>query len=142
MSTHSLNGREWARLSQLKVGDRITPDGGFTCLREGVPVKVCEIDGKLYVRCIHHWHALEAQLFGEDEDHLVGLWADKPRALAAHIACGTALLAVALAFLLLLHTHGHRVFRDLSAAEYSAPVPLERPAREGLLQDGQKGAVQ
>lgn len=72
-------------LSEVKVGDRLIADGGFTCLEEG---RVCEVkvdaDGDLYVDCqgslvdvpvvggrYVHPHLLSGQ---EDEDGtLIGL---------------------------------------------------------------------
>ena len=49
------NGREYAQLSELKPGDKVEVDGGFTCLRRG---EVCEVhanpDGKLFIFCSGH----------------------------------------------------------------------------------------
>lgn len=95
MSTHSLDGREWAKLSDLETGDILIPDGDFTCITEGNPVVV--LDGtpfiekalnwwferepkrsQLYVECAEGRHYLEGQINlsgdGEDHDHLIGLW--------------------------------------------------------------------
>lgn len=32
MTTKDKNGREYAKLSELKVGDKLEIDGGFTCM--------------------------------------------------------------------------------------------------------------
>ena len=75
MSTHSLDGREWARLSQLKPGDTVIADGGFTCIPDGARLQVCEhAEGGLCVPCAEGGHHLDGQLFAKDNDHLVGLW--------------------------------------------------------------------
>lgn len=70
--THSTDGREWARLSLLRPGDRLIPDGDFPCLAEGVPVTVRRGVSELFVMCAAGPHELEGQL-ADDGDHLVGL---------------------------------------------------------------------
>lgn len=91
MSTHSLDGREWAKLSDLKPGDYLEADGDFTCIANGKFVEV--IDGTnflakflnwwngdkpskyhFYVHCDDGRHYLDGQLSDKDHDHLVGLW--------------------------------------------------------------------
>lgn len=73
MSTHSTDGQEWARLSQLKPGDKVRTDGGFTC---GMNNKTLEVkqdgSGNLYVDCDEGQHNLDGQ--ADDGDHLVGMW--------------------------------------------------------------------
>lgn len=61
----------WARLSELKVGDNLVADSGFTCLREGFVCKVFSDHGELYVSCNSGRHWLAGQLSG---DMLVGFW--------------------------------------------------------------------
>lgn len=75
MSTHSTDGREWARLSQLKPGDKIACDNGFTC---GINGKTLTVEkgagtGNLIVPCRAGAHWLDGQL-ADDGDHLVGMW--------------------------------------------------------------------
>lgn len=86
MSTHSTDGRSWAKLSELKPGDKLIADGGFTCMRDGaIKVVLAEPNGELYVFCdgpdgeggleegkCHH--NLKGQISQENHDSLVGLW--------------------------------------------------------------------
>lgn len=84
MSTHSTDGRPWAKLSELKPGDKLKADGGFDCIEEGAILEVkAEDDGELYVECDGpdgaypgegQHHSLEGQLSDEDGDSLVGFW--------------------------------------------------------------------
>lgn len=75
MSTHSTDGKEYAKLSTLKPGDKVRTDGGFTC---GMNNKELEVKknstGGLYVDCDEGMHGLDGQLSEEDHDHLVGMW--------------------------------------------------------------------
>lgn len=74
MSTHSTGGREWAKLSELKPGDKVKTDGGFTC---GISSKELEVgfdEHGFYVPCKHGRHFLDGQLSSVDHDHLVGVW--------------------------------------------------------------------
>lgn len=44
--------RQFVKLKDVKRGDVLKTDGGFTCMREGVLKKVRQgRDGQLYVRC-------------------------------------------------------------------------------------------
>jgi hypothetical protein len=77
MSTHSTDGREWARLSTAKAGDKLIADSGFTCIDDGAELEVMQDDkrgGVLFVRCRKGCHDLDGQLSEEDGDHLVGFW--------------------------------------------------------------------
>lgn len=75
MSTHSTDGRPWARLSELKAGDKLVADGGFTCIKKGgVVVVEARGDGQLYVGCRSGSHYLDGQVSGENHDSLIGLW--------------------------------------------------------------------
>lgn len=75
MSTHSKDGREWAKLSELKPGMTVQMDDGFTC---GIAGKQCLVgaapDGSLFVNCKDGRHDLSSQADGGDGDHLVGVW--------------------------------------------------------------------
>ena len=72
MTTHSTDGRLWAKLSTTKPGDFLIADGGFDCIKEGAKLLVHERDGMLYVECTHGRHYLDGQL-DYDMDSLVGL---------------------------------------------------------------------
>lgn len=88
MSTHSTDGREWARLSKIKPGDILKCDNDFTCGIAGREVMVGrDKSGYLFVfcngndgdghtrggrghfQCKHH---LDGQT--DDGDHIVGMW--------------------------------------------------------------------
>jgi hypothetical protein len=74
MSTHSTDGREWAKLSELKAGDKIQTDGGFTCgMNNKILIVENDDDDKLFVRCGEGNHLLAGQV-DSDEGHLVGMW--------------------------------------------------------------------
>lgn len=80
-----LNGREYARLSQLAAGDLIQVDGDFDCLIPWSTLTVVDSDGDLAV--IHNTpecgacggteadcpHTLDGQLM-DDGDSLVGIY--------------------------------------------------------------------
>ncbi len=80
MSTHSTDGRPWAKLSELKPGDKLVCDGGFTCMRKGQIGEVSlKSEGPLFhnefsIPCDKGKHFLSGQLSGIDLDSLVGLW--------------------------------------------------------------------
>lgn len=62
------------KLIDVKPGDMLIPDGGFDCLREGVPVEVkADKNGELYVCCDDGSHHLEGQLDWDGNGTLVGL---------------------------------------------------------------------
>lgn len=71
-NTHSTDGREWAKLSELKPGDHVLADDGFTCGMNGKTLEVSQDDHGLYVPCNEGKHHLDGQ--ADDGDHLVGLW--------------------------------------------------------------------
>lgn len=58
-----LQGREYAKLSELKHGDTVELDKGFTCNRAGRKLVFVDAAGK-YVTCDKGKHYLEGQ--GED----------------------------------------------------------------------------
>lgn len=86
MSTHSIDGREWARLSNLKAGDRVELDDGFTCGIAGKTLTVLQDEDGLFVPCDggdiseephatnERKHYLDGQISEVDNDHLVGIW--------------------------------------------------------------------
>lgn len=66
------------KLIDVKVGDKLVADGGFTCLRKGQVSVVARADkGELFIPCDDGMHCLDGQLehHGErgHDDELVGL---------------------------------------------------------------------
>lgn len=74
MTTHSTDGREWAKLSALKPGDRVVTGGGFSCGMSHATLEVSGDGGGLFVPCHAGRHYLDGQLSAVDNDHLVGVW--------------------------------------------------------------------
>lgn len=72
--TTDIAGKPYAKLSELKVGDVLAADGGFTCLKDGArrTVKRNVISRELYIDCADHGHTLCGQ--ADDGEHLVGLY--------------------------------------------------------------------
>jgi hypothetical protein len=63
--------RTFAKLSELKAGDTIELDGGFSCHPAGkVLVESCY--GYLYFRCSRNKHFLSGQL--DESGNLVGIY--------------------------------------------------------------------
>jgi hypothetical protein len=60
-------GREYARLSTLKVGDRVQVDGGFTCMRARSMHTVKQDLLSLYIECDEGYHYL-------DNEDLIGIY--------------------------------------------------------------------
>lgn len=58
------------KLTELKEGDRVKTDNGFTCMEAGVR-KVKEKGGHLYIDCDRGQHFLEGQL--DKKGNLVGI---------------------------------------------------------------------
>lgn len=75
MSTHDVNGREYARLSLLKVGDKVECDDGFTCNMAQATREVKRNKyGDLFIDCDEGGHTLNGQLSGVDNDHIIGVY--------------------------------------------------------------------
>lgn len=78
MSTHSTDGRPWAKSSELKPGDKLRLDDGFAeteCgLEDNSVVSVERDNGGLYFNCHAGHHYLAGQLSKVDNDSLVGVW--------------------------------------------------------------------
>lgn len=64
--------RLFAKLSELKAGDTIELDDGFTCAEAG-EAKVVQRDGGLCFRCGEGWHYLTGQL-ADDDNTLIGIY--------------------------------------------------------------------
>lgn len=75
MSMASIDGREWAVLSELTAGMLLEFDDGFDC---GIAERVIAVEvddcGEFYVPCLSGRHYLDGQVSDEDGDHLVGVW--------------------------------------------------------------------
>ncbi len=59
------------KLSDLKAGDKIKADGGFTCVKEGNHKVKSKKNGDLYIKCSEGKHLLDGQV-GEDGE-LIGI---------------------------------------------------------------------
>lgn len=77
MSTHDKNGRRYAKLSELKAGDMVEVDNGFTCMSPLQHYLVIDHQGELTVKCTCGHHALEAQASWND-GHLTGIYKVTP----------------------------------------------------------------
>lgn len=73
--THNTNGRPYAKLSELKAGDIVELDTGFTCHTAG-KVAVCEDKAGLFFECGEGHHYFEGQT--EDGEHCVGIFKASP----------------------------------------------------------------
>ena len=84
------DGREYAKLSELKNGDLVEVDSGFTCLCAGErryvkldPMGLLHLsEGDFhkfyyYIECGAGHHGLDAQLM-DDGDHLIGIYKIDP----------------------------------------------------------------
>ena len=58
------------KLSEVKPGDVLIADGGFTCIKQGARLVVAD---DLSVSCSHGKHFLDGQIDFDDGDTLVGL---------------------------------------------------------------------
>lgn len=80
-NTHDKTGRPWAKLSELKAGDKVELDNGFTCHARGV-TRLGEDSGGLFFRCngdkekktppYRLTHHIAGQ--ADDGEHLVGIY--------------------------------------------------------------------
>lgn len=74
MTSHDINGREYAKLSELKVGQVIEADSDFTCLKKGAAKYIIYGDvvrgsESFYIECLQGKHYLK-----NDNDYLVGFY--------------------------------------------------------------------
>lgn len=75
--THDSLGNEYAKFAELKPGQTIWLDKGFTCRKPG-PTKLQADNGELYFQCAAGQHFLEGQL---DGGHLIGIYAQEPKSI-------------------------------------------------------------
>lgn len=66
------NGRPYAKLSELKAGDKIELDAGFSCHGAGVVEIKQNTLGTLYFECEDGNHRLDGQ--ADDGEHLIGIY--------------------------------------------------------------------
>lgn len=69
------NGRAYAKLNQLRVGQMVQVDGGFNCIPAGKKRKVKTHEGELCIDCYNEKHMLYGQL-QEDHNTLTGIYPD------------------------------------------------------------------
>ena len=66
--------KQFVKIEKVKEGTKLVPDGGFTCMDEGVVKEVVkDEDGHLYIPCRDGMHYLEGQI-DEDFGEYVGLY--------------------------------------------------------------------
>lgn len=71
--THDTQGRPYARLSELRAGDRVVLDDGFDCMDGWEEQALLEDNLGLHVTCELERHYIDAQL-EPDGDTLVGIY--------------------------------------------------------------------
>lgn len=69
--THDVNGRPYAKLSELRAGDYIELDEGFDCHGKGL-AQLSKDDGRLFFPCSEGHHYLDGQ--ADDGEHCVGVY--------------------------------------------------------------------
>lgn len=87
MNDKSTSFSSFALLADVKAGDVLIADGGFTCLNDGDHCTVMKDDkDELFVCCAAGKHYLDGQL--DDDGRLVGLWpaADEAAVMTATLA--------------------------------------------------------
>ena len=70
MTKSSIPGKPFAKVANVKEGDRLVSDAGFTCIKQGTEL-VIQADKRLFVDCVKGRHYLEGQI--EDGEY-VGLY--------------------------------------------------------------------
>lgn len=61
------------KLDDVKVGDVLIADGGFTCLKPGPHEVKADEEGRLFIACAEDRHFLEGQIDFKDPTVLIGL---------------------------------------------------------------------
>lgn len=70
MKTQDKSGKPWAKLSEVKKGDLLRLDGGFTCAKG--QIKISEDEVGLWFPCSHGRHYIVGQ--ASDGEHIVGAY--------------------------------------------------------------------
>lgn len=73
MPTHDIQNRPYARLSQLKPGDIVIVDDGFTCMTAWSEKEIRTGDCGLYIECEKGIHTIDGQL-DIDGAALIGIY--------------------------------------------------------------------
>lgn len=73
-STHDTQGRPYAKLSELKIGDILVPDGSFTCIALGEQQIVQKDVHGLFIDCHGDPSWDKHYLLADDGEHLIGLY--------------------------------------------------------------------
>lgn len=72
MAIKDKKGRAYAKLSQLKAGQMVWVDGGFTCLPPWTKREVKQDADGLYIDCSEGTHHLAGQ--ADDGEHCIGIY--------------------------------------------------------------------
>ncbi len=67
--------QQFAKLSKVKVGDKLYPDNGFECMRAEQPLIVQQHATGLYLECDCGFHFIEGQ--ADDDENLIGLCSEE-----------------------------------------------------------------
>lgn len=75
MSTHDTNGREWAKVSEVKEGSIVVPDSDFCgSLAHTNEYTVRKDEHGLFLEAVAGKHYLDGQIDHEEGTHYVGLY--------------------------------------------------------------------
>ena len=69
--TTDRSGRPWAKLSELRAGEQVILDAGFTCTHPRIATVYEDTEG-LYFNCDNGRHSLDGQ--ADDGEHLIGIY--------------------------------------------------------------------
>lgn len=72
MTTKDKQGRDYAKLSELKAGDTVEVDGDFTCLKPWTKHMIATDDGGMFIPCSDGKHHLSNQ--ADDGVHCIGIY--------------------------------------------------------------------
>jgi hypothetical protein len=61
------------KLSDVKIGETLYTDAGFTCMQAGPNIVEADEAGRLFIKCGDGRHYLDGQLDFADQETLVGL---------------------------------------------------------------------
>jgi hypothetical protein len=67
-----LHGRAYAKLSQLKAGDKVELDADFDCCEAGLAEVFIDENGELFFSCKCGRHQLDGQ--ADDGEHCIGVY--------------------------------------------------------------------